>query len=78
MTFQEFENNLYDDILPNKEEYIRPGQAVMNYLAEVWFEEYKRLSHIDSEIKKFDCFHNSRIIPQTLRHLERVWINYPN
>lgn len=78
MTFQEFENNLYDDVLPNIEVYIRPGQAVMNYLAEVWFAEYKRLSECDSELKKLDCFHNNRTIPETLRHLEKVWINYPN
>lgn len=77
MTFKEFEDNLYDEILPSLDDNIRPGQAVMNYLNEVWPEEYSKISsnYYNTNI---DCFYNSRLIPNTLRHLESVWQFYPN
>lgn len=78
MTFKEFEDNIFNDIVPNRGLSIRPGQAVMNYLGTVWFEEYKRLSNVDSPLKSLDCFYNDRMIPKTLNHLEKEWVNYPN
>lgn len=79
MTFTEFKQSFQNDILPNKPEFIREGQALMNYLADVWFEEYRRLSSIDYyDETNIDCFYNDRLIPNTWNHLNKVWGNYPN
>lgn len=79
MTYNQFVQSFYTNILPNKEEYIREGQCLMNYLGEIWLEEYKRISsiHYYNETN-IDCFHQDKLIPNTLKHLEKVWINYPN
>lgn len=79
MTFKEFENNLYDEVLPNIDENTRIGQAVMIYLNEVWPEEYKRISSVHFYSNhNIDCFYNNRLVPNTLKHLELIWKNYPN
>jgi hypothetical protein len=79
MNFIEFKNNFEKDILPNKPEFIREGQALMNYLGDIWFEEYKRLSSVHYyDQTNIDCFYNDKLIPNILKHLEKVWINYPN
>jgi len=73
MTYLEFRQKWEQEILPNKENYERDGQSLINFLGNVWLEEYKRIN--DTEI---DCFFNSKLIPNTLKHLEKVWVNYPN
>lgn len=76
LTFIEFKNKWENDILPNKPSYIRKGQSLMNYLAEVWFEEYQRLSsvHYYNETN-IDCFYRDDLIPNTLKHLQTIWKN---
>ena len=75
ISYQEFVDNFYGDILPNKPIFIRPGQSLMNYLAIIWIEEYKRLSSVDYyDATNIDCFHNDKLIPNTLKHLEKVWV----
>ena len=79
MTYNEFLENWNKNILPNKHEDERKGQSLMNYLGDVWFEEYKRISSIHFYDKtNIDCFYKDELIPNTLTHLEKVWINYPN
>lgn len=80
MTFTEFKNNFEENILPNKPEFIREGQALMNYLGDVWIEEYKRITtlHRDYPRPVVDCFYNDKNIPNTWKYLEEVWYNYPN
>jgi hypothetical protein len=76
MTFQEFKNTWETEILPNKPIFIREGQALMNYLADVWFEEYQRISSVhyyDYPKTNIDCFYNDSLIPNTLKHLEEIW-----
>jgi hypothetical protein len=79
MTFEFFKQDYYNRVLPNKPDYIRDGQALMNYLGDIWLEEYKRISsnHFYNKTD-IDCFYNDKLIPNTLKHLEKVWINYPN
>lgn len=81
MNFNKFENFKYNwrnKILPNKSPQIREGQALMNYLADVWYKEYVRLSSINYYREtNIDCFYNDSLIPNTLKHLEKNWINYP-
>ena len=81
MNFSKFENfkaNWENNILPNKPHHIRCGQSLMNHLADVWYKEYDRLSSINyySETN-IDCFYNDALIPNTLKHLEKNWVNYP-
>lgn len=79
MTFEEFVTNIYKHILPNKPDYIRKGQAIMNYLGDVWIEEYRRISSVHYYDKTdIDCFYNDKLIENTLKHLETEWKNYPN
>jgi len=79
MTFTEFKNNFEENILPNKPEFIREGQALMNYLGDIWIEEYKRLSSVHYyDETNIDCFYNDKLIPNTWNHLKKVWYNYPN
>jgi hypothetical protein len=79
MTFTEFKTTWELDILPNKNSLIREGQALINFLGDVWINEYKRISstHYYNETN-IDCFFNDRLIPNTFKHLEKVWSNYPN
>lgn len=79
MTYLEFKNKWETEIPPNKEPDIRKGQTLMNFLAEVWLEEYKRLSSVYYyDETNIDCFYNDGLINNTLKHLEKVWRNYPN
>ena len=73
MTYLEFRQKWEQTILPNKESYERDGQSLINFLGSVWLAEYKRIVDTD-----FDCFFNSKLVPDTLKHLEKVWGNYPN
>jgi hypothetical protein len=78
-TFLEFKQMWEKKVLPNKELFIRNGQSLMNFLGDVWLEEYKRISsqHFYDETN-IDCFYNNNLIPNTLKHLEKAWKNYPN
>lgn len=79
MTFKEFKIIWETQILPNKEEYIREGQALINFLGDVWFNEYKRISSVHYyDETNIDCFFNDKLIPNTFEHLEKVWEKYPN
>lgn len=79
MTFDRFNNELINVVWPNKPKYIRKGQALMNYLADVWFEEYKRISSVHFyDQTDIDCFHRDNLIDNTLAHLKRQWVNYPD
>lgn len=79
MNFEFFKQDYFNRILPNKPEYIREGQALMNYLSGIWFNEYERLSSVYYyEETNIDCFYNDKLISNTLKHLEKVWENYPN
>lgn len=74
MTFEEFNNNLENEIWIEKPDFIRKGQALMNYLYQVWSEEYNRISAIDYyDETNIDCFYNDKLIPNTLEHLKKVW-----
>ncbi len=78
MTYLEFEYNIVNNIIPNKPDYIRDGQSIINYLGDVWFEEYKRISSVHYYDKtNIDCFYNDDLIPNTFNHLEKVWKNFP-
>ena len=79
MTYEEFKQKWEADILPNKEDYERDGQNLINFLGSVWLEEYKRVSSVHYyDETDIDCFYNNNLIPNTLKHLEKVWVNYPN
>jgi hypothetical protein len=82
MNFIEFKQDFYEKILPNKPEYIREGQALMNYLDDIWLAEYKRITFL-SQNREYprniiDCFYNDKLIPNTLKYLKEFWVNYPN
>ena len=75
ITFKDFKNNWETVILKEKPDYIRKGQSLINYLAVIWLEEYKRISSFHYYDKDdIDCFYNDQLIPNTLKHLEKVWI----
>lgn len=79
MTYLEFKNNIVNKVIPSKPDYIREGQAIMNYLGDIWIKEYKRVSSVHFyDETDIDCFYNDSLIPNTLRHLEKVWKNFPN
>lgn len=79
MTYLEFKYNFETEILPNKPDFIREGQALMNFLGDIWFEEYKRISSVHYyDETNIDCFYNDKLIPNTWNHLVKVWSNYPN
>lgn len=74
ITFEEFKYNWENDILPNKPSSIRKGQSLMNYLADVWMDEYTKLSSVHYyDETNIDCFYNDHLIPNTLNHLEKIW-----
>ena len=68
MTFKQFKKE-YETLLKTKPQFIRKGQVLMNYLGDVWIEEYKRIT----DKQEVDCFHRDVLIPKTLQHLESVW-----
>ena len=78
MNFEEFEDK-YLELLPDRDPRIRSGQFLMNFLAEVWREEYNRISSVHFyDRTDIDCFYNDRLVPNTLKHLKSVWNDYPN
>lgn len=79
MTFKDFQNTFFSEILPAKPSYIRDGQCLMNYLAEVWIEEYVRIASVHYYDKTdIDCYYKDDLISNTLKHLEDVWYNFGN
>jgi len=80
MTYEEFKQKYYAEILRDKPKEIRKGQALMNYLASVWKKEYERISNIDGPYNKtnIDCFYNDDLINNTFKHLKEQWKNFPN
>ena len=79
MTYDDFMSSFHNKILPNKETFIRHGQCLMSYLATVWKEEYVRLSSIHFyDRDDLDCFYRDELIQNTVDHLSKVWVNYPN
>jgi hypothetical protein len=79
MTYQEFLQKWNTEILSTKEPFIRNGQSLMNFLAEIWFEEYERISspfYYEQTNIQIDCYYNDDLIPNTLLHLEKAWKNF--
>ena len=68
ITFEEFLEEWNNFVSPTKNKYLRKGQALMNYLYEVWREEYLRLTNTS-----LDCFYRDDIIPKTIDHLQQIW-----
>lgn len=67
----------YELKVAEKEDHIREGQLLMNYLWDVWEDEYKRIASVHYYDKtNIDCFYNDKLIPNTLKHLEKVWGEY--
>lgn len=78
-TYLEFVTEWHTNILPNKPKHIRTGQCLMNYLADEWLSEYKKISSVHYYDKtNIDCFFNDDLLDNTLEHLERVWNNENN
>lgn len=73
MTYLQFRQIWETEILPNKETCEREGQSLINFLGSVWLAEYKRIVDTPN-----DCFYSSKLVPNILKHLEKVWGNYPN
>ena len=73
MTFEEFQKNWEDEVLSIRSPQIRKGQSLINYLAKIWFNEYKRITSTED-----DCFYVDDLIPRTLDHLKQNWHKYPN
>jgi len=71
MTYEQFKDKYYQEILPNRHEDIRKGQALMNFLGDIWFAEYKRMS--SKFAPNVDCFYNDNLIPAALYHLQNNW-----
>lgn len=79
MTFKDFEKAWLEEELPIKSTQIRKGQSLINYLAKIWFNEYKRIQQTNANgSDDVDCFYDDRKIPKTLEYLEKVWSKYPN
>ena len=79
MTFEQFKDNYYKEILPNKDFDTRNGECLMIYLSEIWMDEYKRLrSSSYYRDYNLDCYHNDNLITYTLNHLKGVWYNFNN
>ena len=78
MTFNEFKDSWEKEILPEKSTQMREGQALINYLAKIWFNEYKRLVNNYYKEDDINCFYQDTLINNTLDHLEKVWSKYPN
>lgn len=74
MTYDQFEQDFYNKVLPNKPTRIRAGQALMNYLRDVWPIEYVRMSSVHYYPQtNIDCFYNDHLIKNALAHLKKVW-----
>ena len=73
MKFEDFYTRYIGEILPEKPSYIRNGQALMNFLHEIWPEESKRIVEGVYPEQNLDCFHNDSYVSITINHLEKVW-----
>ena len=73
-TYKKFKKTWETSVLVDKPNCIRKGQSLINYLFVVWPKEYNRII----EHKTNDCFYLDKLIPKTLKHLEKVWKNFPN
>lgn len=68
ITYKEFIDYFYKRVYPHKGKYIRTGQALMNWLAKVWFEKYRYITGTS-----VDCFYKDSVIPHTLKYLDSEW-----
>jgi hypothetical protein len=60
--------------LRKQPEFIRTGQALINFLSMFDNEEYGRISSVHYYDKTdIDCFYVDSLIPNTLKHLQEVW-----
>lgn len=80
MTFTEFMTKWETEIIPNSPLVLRKGQSLMIYLSEIWPKEYDRITsvHYYDWTMSYDCFFNDKYLPNTVKHLETVWVNFPN
>lgn len=69
MTYKQFEEKFYQEVLPKKHSDCRKGQSLMNFLCDVWYMEYRRINNI----LDIDCFYNDKHITNTLEHLKNNW-----
>jgi hypothetical protein len=70
MKYEEFYARYLGEILHEKPTYIRKGQALMNFLLDIWPEEYRRIIGNNESV---DCFYDDNLISKTLSHLEKIW-----
>lgn len=79
MKYNQFVENWEKSLSVSKPSHIREGQWLMIYLGDVWLEEYERIQSLYYyDETNIDCFYNDSLIPNTLKHLEKVWVNFPN
>ena len=80
MTFTEFMTKWENEIYPNRPIVLRKGQSLMIYLNEVWPQEFERITsvHYYDWNENYDSFFTDKYLPNTVKHLENVWKNYPN
>lgn len=72
LSFSDFVK-LYNELInvPSKQ---RKGQMLMNLLNKIWSDEYVRISSFDYyKQTDIDCFYKDELIPNTLKHLRKVW-----
>lgn len=74
ISFNQFLHTYNSFVLRTKPPYIRKGQALINYLHEIWPEEYNRISSINYYNEtNIDCYYNDKLINNTIKHLKSVW-----
>ena len=73
MKFVDFYTQYVGEILHEKPTYIRSGQALMNFLHQIWPEEYQRIIQGTYIGESVDCFYNDNFISVTINHLEKIW-----
>jgi hypothetical protein len=73
ITFEQFHSTYFGEIIPNKPSFVRSGQALMNFLQEIWPEEYDRITQGEYEEDNLDCFYSDVNVSHTLFHLQKVW-----
>lgn len=73
MSYEEFEQELYATVLPNKGKFIREGQALMNRLFEVRPDLYNHATVSSIDGPYVDCFYVDKVIPKTLEWLKTNW-----
>ena len=68
MNYKQFEQKFLFETLPNKESFIRNGQALINQLREDSTDLYKEITATIN-----DCFYDDRKIPVALLWIESHW-----